>query len=307
MDAVARPVPEGPPAPSAPILAASYPRLRRLGEASLAFGSKYLGVIVSGTATVVLAFVTLSDFFQLPTTPTHRVLAWIALFFVSGLLALASSYPTILQVQRSAAEHGYHRELSKNLAKRLKDAMEEVVQGWAAGLLVGLEVEGSLELDESLEIELHVFVPSDGLYRVIASSTERTSPVRKIELRPAEGLVAMAYEKKNPLIVRLDGDSPGTLWSRKGQKLGPQPPLRDENADRCDSRLQWVYATPIYDIPDGVFETARPLGVLTVDGMDTESGDLYFEPEFQDTIESIAAQLGPYLSALQSLLPAALR
>lgn len=297
----------GPPAPSGPVLVESYPRLRRVGEASIEFGTRYVGVIISGIATAFLAFVTLSDYFTLPAAPTHRGLALVAIFFVSVLIGLAGNFTTILQVRHSAEEQSGQRRRSKEISKRLKDAMEEVVQGWADGLLVGLEVEGSIEVDDDVEIQLHVFVPRDGSYRVIASSTDRTSPVRKIELNPAEGLVAMAYEKRNPLVVLLDGESPGTLWSRKGRMLGAQPPLRDENADRCHARLQWVYATPIYESDDDVLETVRPLGVLTVDGLNSGSGELYFKPEFQDTVEGVAAQLGPYLSALRGLLPVTLR
>jgi hypothetical protein len=305
MEAVVEIVPSPPLTQSGPILGEPPSRLRKLSESSLAFGAKYLGVIISGSATTFLAFVTLIDYFQLPTTPTHRVLAALGLLFIACLVAVASSFPTILRVKRSAAEQNQYRELNKDLSKRLRDAMEEVVQGWASGLLDGLEMEGSLEVDEALEVELHVFVPSGHVYRVIASSAERISPVRRIELKTAEGVVATAYEKRNPLVVLLDGETPGTLWSRKGKKLGPQPPLRDENSDRCHPRVQWVYATPIYESGDGVLESERPLGVLTIDGLNTSAGELYFKPEFHLTVEGVAAQLGPYLSALRTLLPTA--
>lgn len=277
--------------------------LRKVIDGTVAFGAKYFGVIISGSATTFLAFVTLIDYFQLPEAPTHRILAGLGLLSIACLVAVASSFPTIIRVQRSATEQGHYRELNKDLSKRLRDAMEEVVQGWASGLLEGLEMEGSLEVDEALEVELHVFVPRDGVYRVIASSAERIAPVRRIELKTAEGVVATAYENRNPLVVLLDGETPGTLWSRKGKKLGPQPPLRDENSDRCHPRVQWVYATPIYESGDSVLESERPLGVLTIDGLNTAAGELYFKPEFHLTVEGIAAQLGPYLSALRSLLP----
>lgn len=295
------------PAPSEALAVERYPRLRRVADASLAFAARYMGVGLSSGATAFLAFLTLTDLVKLPAAPTHRVLLIFAMVLVAGLVGLATNAPNIMRIRRNEAENTLYRQRSKHLAERLRDAMEEVVQGWAAGLKEGLALEGSLDVAEKLEIELHVFVPSDGVYRVIASSAEGTSPVRRIELLPAEGLVARAYEKKNPLVVVLDSQGPGTLWSRKGRNMGPQPPLRDENQDRCHSRLQWVYATPIYESRDGVFQTDRPLGVLTVDGLNTTSGELYFKPEFQDVIEGVAAQLGPYLNALASLLPTALR
>lgn len=261
----------------------------------------YLGVGVATFGTVLLAFLTFWDVL-VPESAGAGFLDLVGLGALAVVTGLFTMLPAILSARRQAAESGRHRALRDRLAPTLYAGMEEVVGRWAELFLAGVQVDRKVWVDPALAVELHVFLKIDGHYRIVASSSDEASNVRRLELAESEGMIHAVYRRNTAVVARVHPDFSAKLFSRNGREIGAQPPLRPKNADKCSPDLRWVYATPIFDQRGSHPYSNRALGVLAVDGLLSTSNELYFRAEFRRLADAVALQLAPYVSACNSLM-----
>lgn len=248
----------------------------------------------------MLAFLALWEMLQ----PKADPLPWMSVLgtgTMAVILGTLSTLPAILSTIASSRATKEHDALKDRLAPTLFAGMEEIVDRWSTFLLPGLQLDGDIEVDEALQLELHVFLRIDGHYRIVASSAEAYSNVRRLKLAENEGLIPLVFARNTAVVARLEDDFRAKLLNPHGREIADQPPLRDSNAEKCNPDVRWIYATPIFDTLKHRPWSDRCLGVLSVDGLHSASGDIFLKPEFRDLVEAVALQLAPYLSACESL------
>lgn len=265
----------------------------------------YVGVALATLGATILAFVAFWELFRSDNDP----LSWLAILgmgTLSVITGILSTLPAILSAQASSSARKEHDALKDRLAPTLFAGMEEIVDRWSTFLLPGLQLDADIEVDDGLQLELHVFLRIDGHYRIVASSAEPYSNVRRLKLAENEGLIHLVFARNTAVVARLEEDFRAKLLNPHGKEIADQPPLRDTNAEKCNPDVRWIYATPIFDTLKHRPWSDRCLGVLSVDGLHSASGNIFLKPEFRDLVEAVALQLAPYLSACESLrvLPA---
>jgi hypothetical protein len=262
---------------------------------------RYGGLATATFGAVALAFLSFWDVLvppdHLPETLSIVGLATLAI--VAGLLTMM---PAILAAKEQSIESAQHRALRRRLLPILYAGMEEVVDRWAEFLLPGVQLNKRINVDPELELELHVFLKIDGYYRIVSSSVQESASVRRLELAEDEGMVHMVYSRNTAVVAQVQSDYSAKLYSRNGQAIADQPSLTPKNADKCNPDLKWIYATPIFAKRSTHPYSNETLGVLTVDGLQSMSDNLFFKADFRELVESIALQLAPYVSAFNSLM-----
>lgn len=264
---------------------------------------RYFGVSVATFAASVLAYLTLIDVGTLPPAGEQRLFAVVGVCTLALVIGIAANATAIAQVRSNAVASAKYTNLQERLAPMLYAGMEAVVQYWAEGLTDGLDMSGlNISVDSELEFQLHVFIRIQGHYRIVASSAEPASPVRWLELEENEGMLAAVHERRSAVVAVVEDQFSAKLFTPTGHPIGEQERLRPKNAGKCNAHLKWIYGTPIFENRTNVYWSDRPLGVLTVDGLNSMSDQLYLKPEFQGLFDDVAAQLAPYLNTLESLL-----
>jgi hypothetical protein len=275
------------------------PPWRRHRRDETTWFARYFGLVFAALGTLVLAFLTFWDVL----VPERTKPDFLKILGLGALAALTASFtmaPAILSVRKQSGESKRLRALRERLRPTLYFGMGEVVNRWAELLLPGVKFKNVGGLDPALELELHVFLKIDGHYRIVASSSEESSNVRRLELMENEGMIHTVYQRNTAVVAVVQSDSSVKLFSANGREIGDQPSLRPKNADKCNPDLKWVYATPIFDSTHPYSD--KTLGVFTIDGLNSASDELYFKTEFRRLVESVALQLASYVSAYNSLM-----
>lgn len=261
----------------------------------------YGGVALTTIGAAGLAYIALLDYFKPDNVhlPAVSYLGLITLAFIAGIV---TNLPAIISAHSSSAERTQHELLKEQLAPTLYAGMEELVDRWSEYLLPGAQLhDENIQIDERLQIELHVFLRINGHYRIVASSTGPHASVRHLKLSDNEGLVHLVYKRKTAVLARIEPDFNAKLLTRHGREFSDQPPLLDANAEKCNPALNWIYATPIRNNLKHQPWSDDTLGVLTVDGLHSSSGDLFLRDAFCDLVEGLALQLAPYVYACAAL------
>jgi hypothetical protein len=258
---------------------------------------RVVGVALAVLAGTVFGVVALLPILSLPPAQ-GRGLALIGLALLSLVAALCANAPLLAELnERTKADE------ARAEAQRQRARLNQMLQ---APVLNALERSLRAEVNwrDAEGLKFYLFARIDGRFRIVASTVGESEHVRRLALRPEEGLVGIVALTHRATIVGKVSAQDHTrgieaLFDRGHNLVSPLPnPLDVGNVRKSDFDARWIAAVPVFlQTPPWSDEV---IGVMTVDS--TRSEETRFrELAFLSRLEKAAAAQAPYLLALANL------
>ncbi len=131
--------------------------------------------------------------------------------------------------------------------------------------------------------------------------------MRQNSAKFGEGSLGYFGERKVAGYVRPRGagePKEGTrqVFDRDGQVLGEIPAGRPANILAHPVEAKWIYYRPVFEKSTTNPWSDRVVGMILVQSSADDADSLYKTVEFQRQVDSIAAEVSPYLDAIQVLV-----
>lgn len=268
---------------------------------------RYLPLLISTAAAGALALIAFLQWkgTEIPSAGTIKWITLLGFSLLSIIIAAAANAPNFIQLQKEAGE----KREAEEAEKKYSELRERLNPLWADGLdnllrnrLRHIVREYGNE-PAGADLRIYVFARVTAHYQVVASTIERTNPVRRMELLHSEGIIGFTIDREVPVIARslMATEDGGEVYNLRGEKIGAQPMLAAHNLEKCDWRQKWIFSEPIFEQnPDRPWVN-EVLGVLTLDVREEEGRELFLKEEFQREVHFLAADTASYLRALPAL------
>ncbi len=156
------------------------------------------------------------------------------------------------------------------------------------------------------DLNFVALAPLNGFYRIVGATLPAEHPFRQTISMFREGSRGFFAERKVAGYVsvsRLDQLEEGnrTAFDRAGRVLGEIPPRRDAITWNTPADVKWLYFRPILEKSTATPWSDRVVGLFVVHGSADDADSLFKTAEFQQQVDSIAAEVSPYLDAIQVL------
>lgn len=246
---------------------------------------KYAGQIVATVAAAVLAFFTFYPLIPDDFTAGEKAFALTAIVVVSVAIALGSNYLAFSEAKRKEREQSaavaFAHSISERLEPMIQTLLEEQLRVWTdrARILAG-----------DPHAQGYIFIYLDGCYRIIAATTATKS----VELGQDEGVVGWSFQKNIQIVAEIN-DRAGRITNRKGDYLGDQKPLTEENWSKTDGGLRWIVACPVQVKMKSVLKYSV-VGVLSIDFYEKAIEAHLRSQDFWARLESLAKIAVPSLA-----------
>ncbi len=152
-----------------------------------------------------------------------------------------------------------------------------------------------------------VNAPINGLYRVVGLTLPAEHPLWGYEEKLDEGFRAFFHNRKVAGYFPASGRQPTPegnrpIFDRVGNLLGevPESPMTDRW--RFPAGTKWLYCRPIFEKSTSTPWSNRVVGLFIMMSPADDADSLYKTVEFQRLVDSIAAEVSPYLDAIQVLV-----
>jgi hypothetical protein len=162
------------------------------------------------------------------------------------------------------------------------------------------------ELKQSRKLTFVVSTISEGFYRAVASTYPQGNPTREIDFKIGEGIPGYLAERRiagygtSSWYIKDSTNRP--IFDRGGRQIGEIPPLPDDKRGQIPLDQKWVYARPIFERTTTTSLSNRLVGIVVAQSRDEDADDYFKTAEFQQLVDSVAAEVYPYLVALQVLV-----
>ena len=156
-------------------------------------------------------------------------------------------------------------------------------------------------------LHLNVFAPINGFYRQVGATSPPEHASRQNSVKVGEGIRGFLSERKQP------GYAPSSNWiqskggkrqvfDRHGQVLAEFPVGRSAGILGHDIETKWLYYRPIFEKSAANPWSTRVVGLLTVISTADDADSFFKTKKFQNQLDSIAAEVSPYLDVIQILV-----
>lgn len=146
----------------------------------------------------------------------------------------------------------------------------------------------------------YVSVKVDETNMIVTSTSQPNALARAGSGETHDQLVGLAIETKTTVFSNyVNGGR--VVFNLVGKRLGQVSSDSANLLSDEEAFAKWVYANPILEISDSLSSDAQIIGVLGVEGSDDRSYAIFTDNVFQQEVESIACEVGPYLSLFSSL------
>ena len=157
------------------------------------------------------------------------------------------------------------------------------------------------------DLNFVVTAPIIGFYRVVGTTYPAEHPTRQNNTKYGEGVRGYFAERKVAGYARpgrFDQPKEGkrTVFDRGGQVLGEVTLRREAITWNTPVGVKWMYYRPIFEKSVANPWSDRVVGIINVHSLADDADRLFKTEEFQHQVDSIAAELSPYLDAIQVLV-----
>jgi hypothetical protein len=251
-----------------------------------------VGSVLGATIAFYLAIITLV------TLPAEGVPRWFmvagvtALSLVAGLIINSGSMQDFRRVSQGEREaSNLYNTLTSRLNPLLCGGIEDVLQRRIK------------DVDLLKGLQMNVFAPIDGLYRVVGSTLPPGATFRQLVHEPNEGLSGFVATRQIAGYTRTTYSDPGQsdVYDRSGLVIGQRTPTREVNRGKTVVGGKWIYGRPIFEKSGAIPWSNKVVGVLTVNATADDADSLFRNTDFQSQMDSLASDISPYLDALQML------
>jgi len=187
-----------------------------------------------------------------------------------------------------------YNTLTSRLSPLLYRGIEDVLRRWQHTFKPG----GGLNFV--------VHAPINGFYRVVGATYPAEHPVRQNSAKLGEGSLGYFGERKvagyvHPRGVGEPKEGNRSVFDRDGQVLGEIPAGRPANILVHVVEVKWIYYRPVFEKSAANPWSDRVVGLIIVQSSADDADGLFKTAEFQNQLDSIAAEVSPYLDAIQVL------
>jgi len=158
--------------------------------------------------------------------------------------------------------------------------------------------------DSGGSLNFVVVAPINDFYRVVGATYAADHPTRQNNTRVGEGPRGFFAERKEAGYTRRDSSqtkgSKLQLFDQNGQVIGEITSV-SRMLPRPD-QLRWHFYRPIFEKSAANPWSDRVDGVIAVHSTADDGDRLFRTREFQQQVDAIAAEVSPYLDAIQLLV-----
>ncbi len=153
------------------------------------------------------------------------------------------------------------------------------------------------------DLNFVVLATISGFYRVVGNTYPAEHPSRQNNTKVGEGIRGFFAERKVAGYVRADiTEGNHTAFDRTGHILGEIPVRRNPGILGRPVDVKWRYYKPIFEKSAANPWSNRVVGLLNVHSTTDDGDSLLKTVEFQQQVDSIAAEVSPYLDVIQVLV-----
>jgi len=187
-----------------------------------------------------------------------------------------------------------HNTLTSRLSPLLYRGIDDVLRRWQNTFKPGGD------------LNFAVLAPINGFYRVVGATYPAEHPMRQNNTKLGEGLRGFFADRKVAGYVRANREAQPKevnrpVFDRTGQVLGEIPMRRDPNLLAPPVDIKWRYYRPIFENSAANPWSDRVVGLINVQSPADDADSLFTTAKFQQQVDSIAAEVSPYLDAIQVL------
>ena len=214
--------------------------------------------------------------------------------FVCLMVAFLINVIAFLNLRGAKRARVFAESRSRELRTHLADPLSRGLDSVLARARESLK-----EFFSGSEPPLYVFSEIEECHRVLASTVPKTAVVRHLALAHDEGVVGFTADRKAVTVTQISRtDHTGQVFNKLREPIGVHRTLSPANLEKCDTALNWIYASPIFDSSPTAQWSDRVLGVLTLDGLEAATNEVAYGARFQAAMDAIAAEAAPYVAAL---------
>jgi hypothetical protein len=256
---------------------------------------KYIAPSITVLAVFALAYATFSQWLidtSASSTSGTSWLSYIAIVFISLVASMAANVTTFTRMRNTDRRLADAQRVAAGKKERITgpliEGLQDLLVREVAKIRETSELVGKIEEEQGRPVVFHVQVKIDGLYRVIASTSDYQSGIRRQAFNPTEGILGYAISNKFGYVVASkDEEGNWTIFDQSVKyEIGQQGPLTKFNQDRSDQDLKWVTVTPIYDRPEYAPWSDNINGAMSVSGYHDKAKELFADRSFQSQVEN---------------------
>jgi len=155
---------------------------------------------------------------------------------------------------------------------------------------------------------LTVVAPINGFYRVVGGTFPAEAPNRQNSTKVGDGVLGFLAERKVAGYVHrgtgyLSKGSKRPVFDRHGQVLAELPFVgRPAGTLATAVDAKWHYHRPIFEESAANLWSDSMVGILAVHSAADDADSFFKTKKFQNQLDSIAAEVSPYLDVIQILV-----
>ena len=254
----------------------------------------HIGIFCSVVGASVAFYLAALPLMTLPESGNAKWFAIAGLVTISlggGLLVNAASIASARHLSNDLRETSrLYNSLTTRLSPLLYNGLEDLLQRRTQ--------------DQKLLANCYatIVAPVDGLYRVVATTFPSNHPIRQIQLAHDEGFVGFISTRKVPGYSRAAFAGADVFDCATAEVIGQRGAMRDINKAALGRAGAWVYQHPIFENAAATPWSNRVVGMLVINALNSDADQVFRNFDFQLQINSLAADVAPYLDALHTLL-----
>lgn len=243
---------------------------------------------------VYIAILTIID--DLPENDTQRLWIYIGVLLFSVIVAGGSNYFAFLSRRESEKQAKKAEENIRAIRERLRPILIEPLDAELARSAKSLR-----DISNGQRLEFYVFAFVDCRWRVLASTKDSSSVVRRIALDQDEGVIGLTAQNESPIVVEIRDGGKGKVFNRHNEVVAEQRELSPDNRSKTDTGIDYIAATPVFvkNVSEPYDKTI--IGVLSVDCYTKEGGVPVPSHAFQEQLDAEAIKVSPYLSVFHEI------
>ena len=157
-------------------------------------------------------------------------------------------------------------------------------------------------------LDFAVYAPINGFNRVVGATYSADHPMRQNSQKLGEGVRGYLAERKIAGYVRTSEwsrrpeEGKRSVFDRDGKVLGEVPWGRSASMLVTSVETKWRYYRPVFEKSAANPWSDRVVGSINVNASADDADSFFKTAEFQNKLDSIAAEVSPYLDAIQVLM-----